>query len=334
MRRVLIPATLAPIGPGHAARGSIETLSGRVMGTTWSVRFVAPPGLDAQVLRSLIQIEFGRLMAQLSHWEPDSALCRFNRVPAGTRQVLPDDLFAVLLQACDVAACSEGAFDPTLGALIDLWGFGPPGPIPTLPEPAAVAAARASGGWERLALDPETRSACQPGGLQLDLSAIAKGYSVDRISDLLAGQGIASHLVEIGGELRGRGVKPDRSSWWVALEAPPEALGSVDEIVVALHDLSAATSGDYHRFLDRGDRRYGHSLDPRTGFPIENGLFSVTVLHASCMLADAAATALMVLGPEPALAAATRHGLAARLVVRQGGALAEQLSPVAARMLS
>ncbi|GJE44378.1 FAD:protein FMN transferase [Methylobacterium soli] len=334
MRRALIPATLAPIGRDGATSGSIVNLAGRIMGTTWSVRFVSPTGSGVGELRGHIQIELARLVAQLSHWEPDSALCRFNRVPPGTRQVLPDDLFAVLLQACDVAACSDGAFDPTLGPLVDLWGFGPPGAVADPPVPEAVAAARERVGWTRLALDRESRSAHQPGGLQLDLSAIAKGYAVDRISDLLAARGITNHLVEIGGELRGRGVKPDRTPWWVALEALPGAGGSLDEIVVALHELSAATSGDYRRVLDAGGRRYGHSLDPRTGYPIDNGLIQVTVLHPSCMLADAAATALMALGPEPALEAATRHGLATRLVVTEGSGVSEQFSPAARRMLS
>ena len=137
MRRVLIPATLAPIGRDGAPIGSITNLAGRIMGTTWSVRFVATPGTDIGEMRGLIQIELARLVAQLSHWEPDSSLSLFNRVPPGTRQVLPDDLFAVLVQACDVAARSDGAFDPTLGPLVDLWGFGPPGPVAAPPTPAA-----------------------------------------------------------------------------------------------------------------------------------------------------------------------------------------------------
>ncbi len=121
---------------------------------------------------------------------------------------------------------------------MDLWGFGPPGPVDAVPDASILDAARSHAGWQRLALDPSDQSALQPGGLALDLSAIAKGYAVDRISDLLADFGYAHHLVEIGGELRGRGVKPDHRPWWVGLEPA----GSAAEIVVALTDLAVASS--------------------------------------------------------------------------------------------
>lgn len=298
MRHLLIPPVLAPIGPGAGPAGSVRTLGGRIMGTTWSVRLVVQGTADLDEVRDRIVLEFARLLSQLSHWHPDSALCRFNRAPAGTRQVLPEDLFTVLSAACTLAEGGAGACDPTLGTLVDLWGFGPQGPVDGIPDAPAIDAALSRTGWHRLALDPSDRSALQPGGLALDLSAIAKGYAVDRISELLAGLGCDHHLVEIGGELRGRGVKPDRRPWWVGLDDA----GSGDEIMVALTDLAVATSGDSRRSLQLSGRRFGHTLDPATGCPLTRAARSVSVVHASCMIADALATAILVLGPERGLA--------------------------------
>ncbi|KQP51480.1 FAD:protein FMN transferase [Methylobacterium sp. Leaf108] len=327
MRRLLIPEILAPIGPDAFPAGPVERVGGRIMGTTWSVSVVTRRPGEGAAVRDAVVVELARLVAQLSHWEPESALCKFNRAPAGSRHVLPDDLFRVLEAACAVARASRGAHDPTLGALVDLWGFGPPGPVAQPPDEAVIAAARARCGWRRLALDGENRSALQPGGLRLDLSGSAKGHAVDAISDLLAARGFAHHLVEIGGELRGRGLKPDRQPWWVALEAP----AGTTETVAALHDLAIATSGDHRRARDLGGRRIGHTLDGRTGRPLETGLTAATVLHASCLMADAWATAVMVLGPEHGRALAEAQGLAC---LTASGAGWDWISPAARRMLA
>lgn len=298
------------------------------MGTTWSVSLVAPEASDLGPIRDRIAVEFARLLAQLSHWEPDSALCRFNQAPAGTRQALPDDLFTVLSAACALAEVGAGACDPTLGTLVDLWGFGPPGPINTIPDARAIAAARSHTGWHRLALDPFDRSALQPGGLALDLSAIAKGYVVDRISDLLAELGCHHHLVEIGGELRGRGVKPDRRPWWVGLNDTD--FETKAENIVALNDLAVATSGNSRRSLRLSGSRFGHTLDPATGCPLTHAAWSVSVLHPSCMIADALATAILVLGPERGLALCDMQAVACCIQSDSG----TQFSMVARRMLT
>jgi thiamine biosynthesis lipoprotein len=306
------------------------------MGTSWEVRLVAAPGADLVALRDGIEERLGTVVAQMSGWEAGSDLSRFNRAPAGHWQSLPAEFATVLGCALRIAAETGGAYDPTIGPLVDLWGFGPqPAPTEGPPGAAALAEARRRGGWERLRLNPEGRRVLQPGGIGLDLSGIAKGYAVDLVAAFLDAAGIVSFLVEIGGELRGRGIKPDGMPWWVALEAPPGGAAEEDGFRVALADLAVATSGDYRRYFLHGGRRYGHTLDPHTGWPLPEGIASVTVLHPCCMEADALATALAVLGLRAGMEHAIRRGIAALFHTREAGgrALREHLSPAFAALL-
>jgi len=336
VRRVLVPCALSPAGLGASPAGAqIERLDGRAMGTSWSVVLLRPPGAAAAGLKAGIESELDRIVAQMSTWRADSDIGRFNRAPAGTWQALPADFLAVLDYALAVAQATGGAYDPAAGRLVDLWGFGPrpPGAAPpaAVPDAAAVAAARAAGGWRRLGFDRAGARVRQPGGLRLDLSAVAKGHAVDCVARFLQAAGVESFLVEVGGELRGRGAKPDGQPWWVAVERPDGDAGTAT--VVALHDLAVATSGDYRRFFVAGGGRYSHTIDPRDGRPVRHALAAVSVLHPSCMCADALSTALTVLGPEAGMDWAVRHDIAALLVLRApGGGFEERLSPALARM--
>lgn len=326
MRRVLVPRDIAARPP---PLGVVHALAGRTMGTTWSVRLVGAARMDLPALEAGIQRELDLVVGQMSHWEPGSDLGRFNRAPAGTWQALPAPFMEVLQYALSVAADSDGAYDPSAGALVDLWGFGAQGrydePGFQPPDAAAVAAARNWCGWRRLQLDAAGQRARQPGGLRLDLSAVAKGYAVDRVARHLVALGFHDHLVEVGGELRGTGLKPDGQPWWVQLE-PVE--GHAGETVLALHGLCVATSGDYRRFFQYGGIRHAHTLDPRSGRPITHGAARVTVLHRDCMAADALSTALTVLGPEAGLDWAAQRGLAAVFVTRRaGGGFDERMTP-------
>ncbi|WCM29894.1 FAD:protein FMN transferase [Sphingomonas sp. QA11] len=294
------------------------------MGTSWSARVVSPrPASD---IRAAIKRALDGVIAEMSNWEPDSDLSRFNRAPPGQWQALPADLLQVLDAGLAVARASGGAFDPTAGALVDLWGFGPAG-RGALPAETEVMAAPV--GWRKLEIS-ETR-ARRTADVRLDLSGIAKGFGVDALARALHGLGAGDFLAEIGGELVGAGVKPDGEPWWVELEAPPGA--RIAPLRVALHDLAVATSGDYRRFFETGGRRYAHSIDPRTRRPVANGIAAVTVLNPRCMLADAWATALTVLGPEEGLALAIREGLAVRFVIRDASGYREILSPALDEML-
>lgn len=301
----------------------MRVLQGLTMGTTWSVRLYAEAG-STTAIEGEIQACLGQVVDQMSQWEGGSALSRFNRADAGWVP-LPDLFFEVLACALDLAERTGGAFDPTLGRLADLWGFGPSGGREAPPDGDEIAKAMTSTGWRRLDRDDKGRRVKQPGGVVLDLSGIAKGFAVDHVAAHLAARGIESFLVEIGGELKGSGVKADGSPWWVALEPPPGEQ-SLPRTIVALHGLAVATSGDYRRYFDHGGARYAHTLDPRTGRPTD-GLSSVSVLHPSCMMADALATAFGVLGLERGAVLAESMGVAAWLVQRQGQGWVERLSP-------
>lgn len=329
MPRVLVPALTTP--PARPVGGSVRAFDGKTMGTTWSAKAVLPATVDLAALEAMIQRALDAVVAQMSPWEPLSDLCRYNRAPAGSWIRLPEATLTVLRRAIEVAETSDGAFDPTLGALTDLWGFGPRPFSGAPPEPSAIAAQREAGGWKRLTLDGE--ALFQPGGLRLDLNGIAKGFGVDQAAAALDRAGVKSYLVEVGGELRGTGAKPDGQPWWVELERPPSA-NDAEKTLVALHDLAVATSGDYRRFFDHEGRRYAHTLDPATGAPVTHPTVSVTVLAQDCMSADAWATALTVMTPDAALAFAAKRDLAALIVSRAAsGGLEERLSPALRAML-
>lgn len=322
MQRVAVPLELTR----EAARprgGRLATLSGLTMGVSWSLRALAPPDLSDEALRGAVQGACDLVVVQMSTWEPDSLISQFNRAEAGTLFSLPPEMAQVLACALDVAQLSDGAFDPTVGGLVDCWGFGAAGAAVAEPPPQALAAAAAD--WRRL--DVRDGGLRQTGGVRLDLSGIAKGFGVDLASRAVEALGVRDYLIEIGGELRGAGVKGDGEPWWVAIENPP---GEAREgILVALHGLSIATSGDWRRNAELGGRRVTHTIDPATRFPIDNGVRSVTVLHRDCMLADAFCTALSVLGDRAATFAAEQQ-IAAQILWSDG----EWISPRLQSMLS
>lgn len=271
------------------------------MGTGWSLRAVAPPpDAEARVVAAL-----ARVVAQMSQWEPDSDLSRFNRAPPGAWRALPPEFAHVVAAALEIAEASGGAFDPCLGRLTELWGFGSTGPVDRLPEDGAEAAAAAD---RHIDYDPAARRVRRGAGAMLDLSGIAKGFGVDLAAEALLEAGVRHFLLEVGGELRGEGIRPDGQPWWVDVEMPPTS--ALPSWRIALHDLSVATSGNYRRGFSVDGHHYSHSFDPRTGRPIVSNVASVTVLHRRCMMADGWATALTVMGPEPAIELADAQELA------------------------
>lgn len=336
MRRILIPQNIAPEFP--LATNSIVDLHGETMGTRWSVRYA---GDAKNELQDAIQQELDNVINEMSHWLPSSNLSKFNQSLPGTWHKLPKAFFKVLSSAMDLCHDSKGAYNPASGELINLWGFGSDSPYQSSqfvsPSSNAIKGSIARLKESAIRLNTETEEAYQPGGVIVDLSSIAKGYAVDRISSCLKSFDIEHHLVEIGGELYGAGMKPDGQPWWVALETPlmrgNEKINAVEETYIALHDLAIATSGDYRRYFSANENWYSHTIDPRNGYPINNDIASVTVIHESCMLADGFSTTLIVLGLEQGLQFAEEHNLAARFLIRHKNGFEEKFTSQFGEML-
>lgn len=276
-------------------------LSGETMGTSWSAVWYAPPGTREDGIQAGIEACFAEIIASMSTWVPRSEISRYNRLEAGEYLRVDTRFSEVLRLALDIAAASGGAFDPCLGRAVSQRGFGGEGCPDTegtsLSGPAA---------WARIA--PRGDMLFQPGGVVLDLSAIAKGYAVDAMADVMALHGVSQCLVEIGGEYAGRGVKPDGMPWWVDIENP---YTEGKPWRMALCGAALATSGDYRKTRVARGERLSHIV-PHPARVCESGdLASVSVLAASCTLADAWATALFAAGDREGIAMAEREGLTA-----------------------
>ena len=318
------------IGCGDTRTTREQSLSGQTMGTYYRITALcAAADLQPQAEKLL-----ARINGDMSNYDANSTLSRFNRSEVGSWFVAPDELLFVMRAAVDVHDRSAGAFDVTVAPLLALWGFGPQAAADLPPGPNALDEARQRIGMHHIELDARTSRLRRLQASELDLSALAKGYGVDALSDMLLAQGCADHLVDIGGEIRARGSKAGGAPWRIGIEVPdPETRGGVQR-VVELRDHAVATSGDYRNFVQQGDSRWSHTLDPRTGKPVEHGLASVTVVHESAMLADAWATALNVVGPDAALAMAQREKLAVLLIVHQADGFSERYNEAFATLLA
>lgn len=284
-------------------------IAGSTMGTSYSVRVVRPTHTEAQ-LREAIETRLETVNDQMSTWRPNSEISRFNQDESGDWMTVSADFAAVTAKALDLGTLTEGALDITVMPLVDLWGFGPAFSTDALPSDEAIAALLPHVGADKVevAAEHSTLRKRDP-AVRIDLSAIAKGFGVDAVSELLTSLGYRDFLVEIGGEVRGSGRRADGKPWRVAVEKPTAGERAV-QLIVPLHDAAIATSGDYRNFFEIDGHRYAHVLDPRTGRPPPNGVASVSVISADTTTADGLATGLMVMGVEAGLALAEREGLA------------------------
>ena len=292
-------------------------ISGSTMGTTYSIKVVDPPAqLQRDTLETQVNGELAALTGRFSTFDPQSELEHFNH--SRRTQWLPAsaELVEVLQEARRVSEASGGAFDVTVGPLVDLWGFGPPRSTDRIPSGPELASLLSHVGYRKVEArnDPPAVRKLDP-ELRVDLSAIAKGYAVDRVAQLLEARGISRYLVEIGGELRGMGLNSHDDDWRVGIETPSDTAPGLRTIITIDHT-GVATSGDYHNYFMKDGQRYSHEIDPHTGKPVTHMLASVTVISPQTMHADAMATALMVLGPDAGFALAAREGLAAYFIIR------------------
>ncbi len=286
--------------------------TGRIFGTTWQVIVVTPPAPGG--LERAINVELERLNEVFSAYAPTSEISRINACTDTGPRPVSGELAALLALSIDIAERSAGAFDPTVGPLIDLWGFGPAGQVTERPDPATLAAVRDRIGHHRLTLADGTLAKGHP-ELRLDLGAVAKGWAVDRISELLIERGHLDHLVEIGGEVRCRGHAAGGGPWVVGIQRPAAEAGYEAIREVILNDRAIATSGEYRKRHEIDGEPVSHTIDPRSGQSLLRPAGSVSVLATTCAQADAWATALNVLGPEAGLTLADTEGLAAMYLV-------------------
>ena len=291
-------------------------ITGPTMGTTFNVKVVTDDLTEAnrEHLTRLVREALDGVDEHMSTYRSESEIERFNR---GDTQpfAASQDLLEVVAEAQRLARLTGGAFDVTVGPLVDIWGFGPPGAAET-PDEETLRELVAVTGFEQLEVDIEGGKLRKAwADCRIDLSAIAKGFAADRVSEGLAQQELPHHMVEVGGEVRARGFNGSGQVWRIGIERPT-VVGRSVQLVVPLADLSLATSGDYRNFVERDGVRISHTIDPRTGRPISHNLASVSVIHASCMTADGLATALSVLGPDEGYELAERQDIPAYFLVR------------------
>ncbi len=307
--------------------------SGLTMGTTYQVK-VVPDQLPVPAnLGQTIQATLEQLDNTFSTYQSDSELMSLNRTPVGETVSLSVPMLRVLGTSNQVFQLTGGAFDPTVGPLVNLWGFGPELSQDKVPELSKIKKQLNRIGFRKLAVDRQTASARRTADIQLDLSAVAKGYAVDVIAELLISLGLENYLVEVGGELRTNGLKVNGQPWRIAIESPTLERREVQQ-ALALGNAAIATSGDYRNYFERGGKRYSHTIDPRTGFPITHQLASVTVIASDTAYADALATGLMVMGHSESLALAEKNDLAIYLLVKEGAEFKAYYSAAFAPYLS
>ncbi|MFV8782476.1 FAD:protein FMN transferase [Microbulbifer sp. SA54] len=308
-----------------ACEGKPESwkLSGPTMGTSYHITLVQVPAGEAKApLQSAIDAELAAVNQEMSTYIPDSELMRFNAAAVDAKVEVSRHLAGVVGRSLDIYRRSGGAFDVTIGPLVNLWGFGPNPEPETIPSAEDIERLQQVLGSDALTLDGLVLSKSRP--VSIDLSAIAKGHGVDRVAELLESRGITNYLVEVGGELRTAGVNPQGQPWRIGIERP--TAGQVVQKPIQVSGRAVATSGDYRNYYERDGKRYAHTLDPRTGRPVEHRLASVTVIADNCAEADGLATALNVMGADAALELADKEGLAVFLLVKSDEGFEERYS--------
>lgn len=315
---------LALVGCGGADHRQQE-LTGPTMGTRYSVKLVdVADGIDTAAMGRRVDEVLQGVDARMSTYRPDSELSLFNDSSTTDWFAISEQTRVVIAAAQRISTMTGGAFDVTVGPLVNLWGFGPDGTRSEPPTVAETQRVRELIGTEKLALresPPAIRK--RRGDVYVDLSAIAKGYAVDRIAALLDEANVVNYLVEVGGELRARGHNAHGEPWSIAVERPASNQRSVQKLI-RLGDGAIATSGDYRNYFEHAGQRYSHSIDPRTGSPVTHELASVTVIGESAMLVDALATAFTVLGPDAGFELAARERIAALFISRDGQGFSER----------
>lgn len=291
-------------------------LTGQTMGTIYNVTVVSPP---ANIDKHELQINIDKLLIninqQMSTYIADSEISNFNQSSINTWQKISPDFFTVLELSHHISVLTNGSFDITIGPLVDLWGFGAGSdPYQKVPDSDILDKTKSKVGWKNLVLDKENSSIKKLKPISIDLSAIAKGYGVDKISELLSSKKIDHYLVEIGGEIKVKGFNRESQPWRLGIEVP-SLLQKTAQRVVQLSDLAIATSGDYRNYFEENGARFSHTIDPVSGAPVKHNIASVSVITDSAAKADAFATAFNVLGEKAALELSDRENIATYFIL-------------------
>lgn len=320
---------------GCQPQSSLVELQGNTMGTYYVVKYLPlPEGVDQQTIQQAIARLLTNVNRQMSTYDKNSEISRFNALQVIDQDFpISEGFMNVIKEAQRIHTITDGGLDITIGPLVNLWGFGPDGTLVTQPPNSTTIKERLSWtGMINLSIHNSSISKKIP-ELYLDLSAIAKGYGVDVVGNYLEQQGIYNYLVDIGGEVRARG-KNKTIPWHVAIEKPEASLSPKVQRIVELNNLSMATSGNYRNFFDYNGRRYSHTINPKTGWPINNNIVSMTVIDPSCMTADGLATGFFVMDPEDALKQANALNVAIYFLVSEHGQIKEYFSTPFAKLLN
>jgi thiamine biosynthesis lipoprotein len=302
-------------------------LEGETMGTTYHIKFYDDQGKpDAKELQLQIDTVLKNVNQSMSTYIKDSEINTFNRLPANQVVPISDDFRAVISESIRIGESTK-TLDVTMGPLIDLWGFGPDKKPTNRPSDEELALMIDKIGVDKLILTKQGLTKTV-NGLELSFSATAKGYGIDQIAQLLESYNITNYMVEIGGELRLSGEKPNNLDWKIAIEQPDAKPGERKvHRVLSPGKNGIATSGDYRIFYKMDGETYTHLINPMTGMPIKHDLVSVTVLHPSAMTADGLATALTVMGMKRAQKYAQLHDLPVYLIAKSDDGLVTYSSP-------
>ena len=300
-------------------------LSGPTMGTTYNIKYIVQPDIPSA---EAIQTEVDRLLEevndQMSTYRKDSELSRFNQYQGSEPFTVSEQTATVVKEAIRLNQLTEGALDVTVGPLVNLWGFGPEARPEVVPSDAELAERKAKTGIHHLSVQGNQLIKTLP-NLYVDLSTIAKGWGVDVVADYIQSQGIHNYMVEVGGEIRLKGVNREGIPWRIAVEKPSVEERAIQEIIEP-GDMAIATSGDYRNYFERDGVRYSHIIDPTTGKPIANKVVSVTVLDKSSMTADGLATGLMVLGDIKGMEVANQNNIPVLMIVKTDDGFKELVS--------
>ncbi len=302
---------------GCGQERSLQSFGGPTMGNHYSVVYAHEAGQpDGQALHHEVDVILAEVDQQMSLWRSDSELARFNDLPANSCRAMPESILTLVRVGQELSRESNGAFDVTVLPLMELWGYGPDvpdGQAEQTPSRQQLDRTLVAVGYRGLRIDGQRL--CKDFALQVDLNSIAAGYAVDRIGQRLEALGVHDYQVQLAGELKTRGRKPDGSAWRVTLEIPRTDRQTVQK-VFALGSSSVSTSSDHTRFYG-GDRHQGsRTLDALTGMPVDQGLASVTVVHPLAVMADGLSSVLLIMGAERGWNYAQEHQIAAFFVIR------------------